>query len=408
MPTAITWGLEASPFLLKLEAMLRFHEVPFRRLPGQGGFLENLRIGGRLERAKRDGTVRRHPQMDRALDEYPAVPFFSEDGVTFQYDSTSLGHWLDDRASNAGASRERPSGVGALGERIPPLSPTEPRLRFVARLLDEAFDEFGLYMVHHMRWVGSATDTTMGERTADELSRLAPPLLRALPAARIRTRIPRRQVRRCPYLFSVAPEGYTADVEPLRVPPSRPGFPPTHALLHDAWLAHLDAMESLLAAQPYVLGERFTIADASAYGQLSMNLIDPSAVRELRERAPRLHRWLMGIRDGAHVGGRGGLFLSDALRPLLAIVMRTFAPLMVQNERAWRAAVAQGETLFNEAAFDRGRALYDGELLGHPFRAVVKTFQVRVWHELREAWSALPEDDRVALRAWLPDSDLLG
>jgi hypothetical protein len=167
-------------------------------------------------------------------------------------------------------------------------------------------------------------------------------------------------------------------------------------------------MEALLAAQPYVLGERFTIADASAYGQLSMNLIDPSAVRELRERAPRLHGWLVGIRDGAHVGSRGALFLSDALRPLLAIVMQTFAPLMVQNERAWRAAVARGETLFNEAAFDRGCALYDGELLGRPFRAVVKTFQVRVWQELRAAWSALADDDRAALREWLPDSDSLG
>lgn len=392
MPTAITWGLEASPFLLKLEAMLRFREVPFRRLPRDGGFVENLRTGSRLERAKRDGAVQRHPQMDRALDEYPAVPFFSEDGVTFHYDSTSLGHWLDDRAG---------------GERVPALFPAEPHLRFVAQLIDEAFDEFGLYMVHHMRWVGSATDTAMGEHTADELSRLAPPLLRALPAARIRTRIPRRQVRRCPYLFSVAPEGYTAPVEPLRVPPSRAGFPPTHALLHEAWVAHLDAMEGLLAAQPYVLGERFTIVDASAYGQLSMNLIDPSAVRELRERAPRLHRWLLGIRDGAHVGSRGTLFLSDALRPLLAIVMRTFAPLMIQNERAWRDAVARGETLFNEAAFNRGRALYDGELLGHPFRAVAKTFQVRVWHELRDAWHGLAEDDRATLRGIIPSSELL-
>jgi hypothetical protein len=242
----------------------------------------------------------------------------------------------------------------------------------------------------------------MGERTADELARLAPPLLRALPAAVIRTRIPRRQVRRCPYLFSVAPEGYVAAVEPLRVPPSRPGFPPTHALLHDAWVAYLAAMESLLAAQPFLLGERFTIADASAYGQLGMNLIDPGAARELRERAPRLFRWLEGIRDGAHAGSRGALFLSEALRPLLAVVMQTFAPIMVQNERAWRDATARGETLFNEAAFDQGRALYDGELLGRPFRAVVKTFQVRVWHEIRDAWRALPEDDRSALAALLP------
>ena len=59
------------------------------------------------------------------------------------------------------------------------------------RFLDEAFDEFGLYMVHHNRWVRSATDTTMGERTAQDMSRLITPLL----ARGIRVNLPRRQVR---------------------------------------------------------------------------------------------------------------------------------------------------------------------------------------------------------------------
>ena len=45
--------------------------------------------------------------------------------------------------------------------------------------------------------------------------------------------------------------------------------------------------------------------------------------------------------------------------------------------------------LFNERGFDRGVALYDGELLGWPFRAVVKTFQVKVWRRLLDEWRAL-------------------
>ena len=57
-------------------------------------------------------------------------------------------------------------------------------------------------------------------------------------------------------------------------------------------------------------------------------------------------------------------------------------------------ARARGETLFNEAAFARGRALYDGQLLGYPFRAVVKTFQVRVWREVQASWRALQAGDR--------------
>jgi hypothetical protein len=386
MSTAIVWGVEASPFLLKLEAMLRFHDHAFRRLPAEGHWLENIRTVLRLESAKRGRRVLRYPQMDAALDEYPGVPFFSEDGHSFQYDTSALGHWLDDRAT-----RESP-----------PLFPIAPEIGFIAQLIDEAFDEFGLYMVHHMRWVGSAGDTQMGERTSEEMSRLVTPVLAGL----VRKNLPRRQVRRCPYLFSVAPKGYVEAVDAHRIPPSRAGFPPTHELLHQSWRDYLAAMESLLGEQSWILGDQFTMADASAYGQLSMNLIDPSAERELRECAPRTREWLETIRDGKHVAGGGELYLSEAARPLLDVVMETFAPLMVQNERAWRVAADRGESEFNEKAFDRGRSLYDGTLRGHPYRSVVKTFQVRVWRDLRERWQSLPEAERAGLRARIPNHAL--
>ena len=48
------------------------------------------------------------------------------------------------------------------------------------------------------------------------------------------------------------------------------------------------------------------------------------------------------------------------------------------------------------------RALYDGELLGRPFRSVAKTFQVRVWRDLRRDWDALAAADRARLEALLP------
>jgi len=219
--------------------------------------------------------------------------------------------------------------------------------------------------------------------------------------------LPRRQVRRCPYLFSVAPADYRAEVEPTRVPPSRPGFPPTHALLEESWRLYLAAMEQLLAAQPWLLGERFTVADASAYGQLSMNLVDPTSAATLEQYAPRTFRWLLAIREGGHRDSAGELVVSPALQPLLAIIMKTFAPLMVQNERACMRAFEAGETLFNEAAFDAGVALYDGELMGHPFRSVVKTFQVRVWRELCGQWRGLDEAARGELEQILPDAHLL-
>jgi glutathione S-transferase len=380
------WGVEASPFLLKLEALLNYRGIGFRRLPRDGGRWHNMVTALRLRSARKRRVVQRYPVMDR-LDEYPAVPYLIADGREFHYDSSAIALWLD--------SQQAASPL--------PFYPPDPVCGFLASLIDEAFDEFGLYMVHHQRWVCSAADNVMGEMTAREMSRLLPPPF----AARLGVDLPRRQVRRCPYLFSVAPQGYSADVEPSRVPPSRPGFPPTHALLEESWRLYLAAMEQLLAEQPWLLGDRFTVADASAYGQLSMNLVDPTSAAALEQYAPRTFRWLLVIREGGHRDSTGELLVSPALQPLLAVIMKTFAPLMVQNERACMQAIEAGETLFNEAAFDAGKALYDGELMGHPFRSVVKTFQVRVWRELCARWRGLDAAARGELEHILPDAHLL-
>ncbi|MCB1705849.1 MAG: glutathione S-transferase C-terminal domain-containing protein [Halioglobus sp.] len=377
MSSFILWGLTASPYQLKMQSLLDFAGHSWTRWPDAAGRWSALSMAARLHWAIRRGAVRRFPAMAVGLDEYPAVPFYTEDGRHFYYDSTALAHHLDQHP-----------------ERHPaPLTPSDPALAFVCQLIDEAFDEFGLYMVHHMRWVGSARSTPMGVMTAREFKSLLPPGF----TARLAARLCRRQAARCPYLFSVAPGNYVAGVNPDRAAPPRPGFPPTHALLEEAWRGYLAGMEAVLAEQPYLLGGRFTLADASAYGQLGMNLVDPEAIELLEALAPRTYRWLCAIRDQRHCGRAGSLALTPSLQPLLRMICATFVPLMVQNAAAYARELAAGETLFNEAAFDRGRALYDGRLLGHPFRAVVKTFQVRVWRDLKASWSALDGDTRMAL-----------
>jgi len=366
----IVWGPELSPFLLKLESLLAFARVPFRRLPRDGKRRENLETSLLVARATRRGTALRPPAND-TLDEFPLVPFLVIPDGRVLYDSSALAGWLDEHH--------------ACGP--DPLLPTDPALRFVAMLIDEAFDEFGLYMVHHNRWKLAALDNDEpGRRLAHEYSRQLPPGIGGLFARWFA----RRQVRRLPYLFSVAPAGYReAGLHASLTPPSRAGFPPTHELLEDAWTRYLEALETVLAEQPYLLGESFTLADASAYGQLSMNLTDTAAARRLRELAPRTFDWLVAIRDRDHLLASGPLTLSPALTPLLAIVAETFVPLMRANEEAWRRYHADGATLFNEAGFDAGRSLFDGEMLGRPYRSVTKTFQVRVWRDLRREWEGL-------------------
>jgi glutathione S-transferase len=382
LPRAIrVWGSELSPFTLKLRALCDTVRVPYRMLPDEGGRAENYRTIARIELAKRRRTAVRYPALS-PLDEYPLVPFVVADGRVF-YDSSALARWLDVR---------HPGHDG-------PLVPDDPAVAFAAQLIDEAFDEFGLYLVHHGRWVVSATTNDAGARLAHEFRRVLPPGA----GPRMARRFSERQVRRLPYLFSVAPAGYTAAGVPAALcPPSRAGFPDTHRLLAHAWEAYLDGVEAVLSAQPYLLGSRFTLADASVYGQLGMNLKDPTAAAGMRERAPATFAWLEAIRDRRHVGSDGPLTISTRLRALFDAIARTFIPLMIQNENAYRAARDRGETLFNEPAFDRGRAMYDGCMLGMPFRSVAKTFQVQVWRDLCAAWSHLDARARAPLLRVLP------
>jgi glutathione S-transferase len=382
----VIWGSELSPFALKLRALCDFAGIDYAWLPADGSRLGNYRALWTIQRAKRGRTAIRYPQLSD-LDEYPLVPFLIERGRTVYYDSSALARWIDDHW--------RPEAG--------PLFPEDPGLAFVAHLIDEAFDEFGLYMVHHKRWVLSAASNDAGKRLAREFARVRLPGT----AAGFARSFARRQVRRLPYLFSVAPSGFSIPGLPGDLtPPSREGFPPTHELLDEAWERYLAAVEGVLTRQPFLLGERFTVADASAYGQLGMNLADPTAAERMREHAPVTYAWLCRIRDGEGLGDPGALRLNPALRPLLESIAATFVPLMQQNAEAYRAARERGENLFNERAFDRGSACYDGELLGRPFRSVVKTFQVRVWREIRDAWDAMPEGARVQVATILPDWDL--
>ncbi len=381
----VLWGSELSPFALKVEVLLRHAGLPHRWLPRDGSFAEGLRFARRLRRVVAGRLPLTWPPMTE-LDEFPQVPFVFGPGGENLYDSSAIGVWLDGLPSD-----------------VAPLLPADdPALELALRLVDEALDEVGLYLVHHNRWVLAARDNDAGARLAQELRPLLGPA-----AALLGHVFPARQVRRLPYLFSVADPDAPAQADlPARLrPPARAGFPATHDLLDQAFAELLACVEPVLASRPFLFGERFSLADASLYGQLGMNRSDPSAWSRIRGDAPATAAWIERLAHGDFSGHHTDAVpqLDAALDPLLRWTCRTFVPLMQQNHVAWQRHRDAGETRFNEAAFDAGRALYDGSLLGRPFRSVAKTFQVRVWRELRAGWEALPAEARARLEARLPD-----
>lgn len=380
----LLWGSELSPYALKLALCCRHAGLPHRLLPTQGSWAENIRINLRVERLKRGWLPLTWPQRTED-DEYPLVPYlFGPQGENL-YDSSAIAEWLDRRLSDAQK-----------------LIPAEPLAGFVARLIDDYADEFLLYVVHHQRWVVSATDNDAGQRLAHEFRSLIGPL-RPLMARHFSV----RQTRRLPYLFSVASEGFhIPGLSQKRQPPARSGFPPTHALLEAAHTRLVDVLDALLATRPYVLGDRFTLADAALYGQLGMNLADPSTAQALQARSPRLHRWLLDLHKGKPLAvADGALRIDDTLKPLLAEIARIHLPLMQQNAAAHALFRQQGLRRFNEAAFNAGEALYDGLLDGTPYRSVAKSFQARSWRDCRARWQQLSPSMCAQLAALMPSTD---
>lgn len=380
--TALLWGSQLSPFFLKVEACCRHAGLPTERRPDGGNTLENLKLMARLRWAQSRRTIKRWPSP-HPDDEYPLVPYlFTADG-DIHVDSSGIAGWLD---AHPPADAE-------------PLVPTEPLLAFVCKLIEEALDEVGLYLVHHHRWVVSRLDNDAGARLAREFrSVMLLPGSQALMARQFS----RRQTRRLPYLFSVAPKGKAWSPGPWPDPPSPEGFPETHTRLDQSWDELVDAAECLLRQQPYLLGDRFTLADAALYGQLGMNLSDPSSERRLRERAPRLRGWLGHIAEGRHGGSRGELRLHPDLAPLLAWAQRDFIPLMRANAAAASSMLPRGAR--NEGAFNRGDNLFEFDWRAGRARTVVKRFQRRTWSELCAQARALAEEDFAAMPVMKGDS----
>jgi glutathione S-transferase len=372
----VIWGSELSPFTLKALLLLRYAGLGNRLLPADGRRWENLRAAVKVTAVRR-GWLRPTYPVKHALDELPLVPYLLGPKGVVVFDSSAMAEWLDRHGTTA----------------HPKLLPSGGAARFAARIIDEYFDEVGLYLAHHNRWVRSAATNDAGERLANEFRTLVPRFL----SKGFARRFAARQVRRLPYLFSIAPaEPERYDVPPNRRPPGRVGFPPTHDLLDSLFQRMLAVVEPVLRVQPFLLGERFSIADASLYGQVAMNMSDPTTAATVQIRAPALARWVQHLRRTVADASTASHDIRPVIMPLLREIGDVFVPLMQQNELAYATALRRGERIFNEAAFERGRAFFDGELCGRPFRTVVKTFQVRVWRALKSEWAELAVEERKA------------
>jgi hypothetical protein len=83
--------------------------------------------------------------------------------------------------------------------------------------------------------------------------------------------------------------------------------------------------------------------------------------------------------------------------PLVALAVEAFLPFLQANSEAYERHGRPVARDANEPAYWRGDKLFDGTLLGFPYRTVVKTFQVAVLQDLQRRFQDLGESTRMAL-----------
>lgn len=150
----------------------------------------------------------------------------------------------------------------------PALVPAEPVARFMALLLEDFGDEALWRPALHYRWSFADDARLMGARLARGMLRDVP-----LPAFLRRQFITRRQQHVYLRRDGVAPE--------------------TRGAIEQLYVSTLEAMEEALARNPFLMGERPTIADIGLFGSMFRHFSsDPTPAGIMRQRAPRTLAWV--------------------------------------------------------------------------------------------------------------------
>jgi len=269
--------MDVSYFSGKLEAYLRYKQIPYQRI--EVGWSELMR--------------RVLPRT--GLAKVPVVE--THDGQWLQ-DTTPILDWMEARHPE------------------PPILPADPYQAFFARLLEDYGDEWLWRPALHYRWSFAPDARLLGDRIAREVMKDVP-LPRSLLAAFVRRRQHRTYVRG---------DGVTRE---------------TCDHVEGVYRGTLQRLERVLAGQPFLLGGRPSLADYGFFGSMFRHFsLDPTPARIMRDEAPGVLAWVARLWD-ARPGNVPGGFVSagelpDGWLALVADAGAGYLEHLHANALAWR------------------------------------------------------------------------
>ena len=324
-------GQYGSPYTLKMRAVLRYRQIPFRWM---------------LRDSKWD---------DLPTPPVPIIPVIAYPGTDGGYGDITV---------DSSPQIMRLESEHAQRSVVPP----DPALAFVDMLIEDFGDEWLTKAMYHYRWAYEAD--------IDKAGKLLP-VSRNLQMNSDQGQqsyefITQRQIGRRELVGSTE----------LNTP-----------IIEDSYKRVLDLMQAQFAVRDFFLGDRPGRGDFGLYGQLTqLARWDPTPVAVAVDRAPKVLNWVERVDDLSWLplddGDDGGWVDLEALDPattdLLSEIGRTYAPFMIANAQALMSGAS--EVVCEIASLDgQSTTTYRQGPFG---------YQGKCLQWLREAYAALSDDDR--------------
>lgn len=298
------FGVEMSPYSVKVRAFARYKKIPHRWVVR---------------------SMDQMPEFNRFA-KLPLVPCVAcPDGSGMQ-DSTPIMEKLEAQFPE------------------PPVRIADPALDFVAALLEEFADEWCNKPMFHYRWYYDADAKSAALRIAQETVPAGSP---ASAAEQMATMIESRMIGRLPFVGSGRGNSVNAE------------------FIEQSFRRIAANIEQMLVDRPYLFGGRPTMADFGLYGQFKELLSDPTPGEWLRRRHPKLCAWVARMEDPVAEGELlpFAVLRGDILRLLADDVARCFLPWSDANARAIAAGQANFTVDLDGLAFSQETQKYHAKSL---------------------------------------------
>jgi glutathione S-transferase len=274
-PALNVYGSKVSYFTGKLEAYLRYKEIPYEFRPMTAEYFNRI-----------------VPEKTGAQ-QMPAVEFADGRWAT---DTSPLIDWFEGEYT------------------VCPIIPGDPLQAYVGRLIEDYADEWLWRPAMHYRWSYFQGRQLLGTVLVDELFTdvFGPTFLK-------RWNIRHRQKK-----HFVDRDGVT---------------PQTWAHVEQGYLRILDILQAVFDNRPYIFGDRPTLADFGLFGPMFRHFSqDPTPAEIMRLRAPAVFEWVGRLWNarGSRLSGELVTGIPEDLLPLLREIGETHMPNLAANAAAWR------------------------------------------------------------------------